>query len=292
MEILRVHPYNLVAKILVSNPDTEYEYTLTDMSDGSHTSGTLMSNSNREISLSLPDKYDTQYLVHVDEEENFFDVVRPYVDPNTKGSTASEISEYAKNEELARAIIDSVVIEGFYYQKKVIQTTGLGADYIPLWVDAKKLVKLYENNVLVYDSENPEMYEKAYGLSDDKTSIIEVYPDRINRYEGAPNYLPSAGSDLLDMKYIYKGFPRTFDYTLVVEHGYKKVPNDIVRAAELLVEDISCGKLDYYKRYISDYNTDQFKIKFDSRVFEGTGNIIVDKILSKYAKSIRHLGVL
>jgi hypothetical protein len=78
----------------------------------------------------------------------------------------------------------------------------------------------------------------------------------------------------------------------VLEHGYKKIPNDIVRAAELLIEDISCGKLDYYKRYVSDYNTDQFKIKFDTRVFEGTGNILVDKILSKYAKSIRGLGVL
>jgi hypothetical protein len=60
----------------------------------------------------------------------------------------------------------------------------------------------------------------------------------------------------------------------------------------MLVEDIDCGKLDYYKRYISDYSTDQFKIKFDNKVFEGTGNVLVDKILSKYYKSITRLGVL
>ena len=59
-----------------------------------------------------------------------------------------------------------------------------------------------------------------------------------------------------------------------------------------MVDDLSCGRLDYYKKYVSDYSTDQFKLKFDSMVFEGTGNIIVDKILSKYAKSIRKLGVL
>ena len=292
MEILRVPPYNLSVKVPVSEAATLYDYSITDMSDNSVTSGEATSDSDSEITVPLSSKYDTQYLISVDNEDFFYDVVRPYVDPNTKGTTASEIKEYAKNEELARAIIDSVVIEGFYYQKKVIETTGLGADYIPLWVDAKKLAKLYENNVLVYDCDNPELYEKSYGLSDDKTAIIEIYPDIINRSEGAPNFLPAASSDMLDLKYIYKGFPRTFDYTLVVEHGYRKIPSDIVRATELLVEDISCGKLDYYKRYIADYNTDQFKIKFDNRVFEGTGNILVDKILSKYAKSIRLLGVL
>lgn len=292
MEILRVPPYSLSVTIAVSSASTEYSYSITDMSDDSITTGTVTSDSSSNVSISLPATYDTQYLVNLDGEDSFYDVVRPYVDPNTKGTTATEIAEYARNEELARAIIDSVVIEGFYYKKKVIETTGLGADYIPLWVDAKKLLKLYENNTLVFDSADPDSYEKTYGLSDDKTAVIQEYADTLNRYEGAPNYLPAAESDMLDMKYIYKGFPRTFDYTLVVEHGYKKIPSDIVRATELLVEDISCGKLDYYKRYIADYNTDQFKIKFDSRVFEGTGNIIVDKILSKYAKSIRTLGVL
>ena len=292
MEVLRVPPYSLSVTIAVSSANTEYAYTLTDMSDNSVTTASVTSDSSSNVSIALPSNYDTQYLVNIDNEDNFYDAVRPYVDPNTKGTTASEIAEYASNEELARAIIDSVVIEGFYYKKKVIETTGLGADYIPLWVDAKKLLKLYENNTLVFDSSDPDSYEKSYGLSDDKTAIIEEYGDTINRYEGAPNFLPAASSDILDLKYIYKGFPRTFDYTLVVEHGYRKIPSDIVRATELLIEDISCGKLDYYKRYIADYNTDQFKIKFDSRVFEGTGNIIVDKILSKYAKSIRTLGVL
>jgi hypothetical protein len=292
MEILRVPSSSTSVNIDVPTADAEYEYTIVDMSDDSVIEGSVTSSSLSKVAITLPSTHDAQYIVLIDDEEYFYDVVRPYVDPNTKGTTASEILEYAKNEELARAIIDSVVIEGFYYQKKVVQTTGLGADYIPLWINARKLLKLYENNVLVYDAEYPDLYERGYALSDDKTSVIQAYPDIVNRYEGAPNYLPAAESDLLDLKYIYRGFPRTFDYTLVLEHGYKKIPNDIVRAAELLIEDISCGKLDYYKRYVSDYNTDQFKIKFDTRVFEGTGNILVDKILSKYAKSIRGLGVL
>jgi hypothetical protein len=91
---------------------------------------------------------------------------------------------------------------------------------------------------------------------------------------------------------VYRGFGITWDYRITVEHGYTTVPSDIVRATEMLIHDIECGKLDYYKRFISSYNTDQFRIQFDKGLFEGTGNIIVDKILSKYAKSITKIGVL
>ena len=88
------------------------------------------------------------------------------------------------------------------------------------------------------------------------------------------------------------GFPNGTDYIFLVETGYKVVPIDIQDATKLLVEDIRCGKLDYYKRYIKNYSTDQFKIEYDKRMIEGTGNIIVDKILSKYVDNIVRPGVL
>lgn len=60
----------------------------------------------------------------------------------------------------------------------------------------------------------------------------------------------------------------------------------------MLIDDIKCGKLDYYKRYISAYNTDQFRIQFDKNMMSGTGNLLVDKILEKYITSITKPGVL
>ena len=293
MEILRVPSQAIEANLVVTSPLTAYEYTIVDLADSSNTVGTVTSNSDSEVTVPLPSDYDGSYSLLIDDQEIFIDVVRPYVDPTTKGESASEIAEYKKHEELARAIIDSVIEEGFYFQKKVIQTTGLGSDYIPLWINATKVLKLYENNVLMYDADFPADYPTAYQITSDKTAIVESYGDLINRLEGAQLVMPTGGSDLLDVKYSYRGFPRTFDYTIVVAAGYQKLPSDIVRATELLVDDIACGKLDYYQRYIKSYNTDQFKIQFDdTRVFEGTGNILVDKILSKYAKSIRSVGVL
>jgi hypothetical protein len=293
MEILRVYPYSDISldyKIPAGyTTETEFAYTLTDLSDLSVTDGTFLGFSNQTLSVSVTGRYDNSYRLEVSDgdsaiHDETYDIVRPYVDPATAGETASEISEYRKNEEIARAVIDSVVWGGFYYKKKTLETVGLGADYLPLWGDVKKLLAVYENNVLM-DIAN-------YEITKDKTAIVERYAGELNRNEQASNILPTASSDQLDVIFTFRGFPRSYDYRLVVESGYTSIPSDIVRATQLLIEDISCGKLDYYKRYIADYNTDQFKIKFDGRVFEGTGNIIVDKILSKYTKSITRPGVL
>lgn len=292
MEILRLSSSIPEATIEVSEAATEYSYSVIDLSDGSSDSGNVTSDGNSEVTIQFSSDYDSEYAVYIDGSEHFFTVVRPYINPNTLASNFTEVEEYTRHEELARAIIDAVVPEGFYFKKKVVDTVGLGADYLPLWQDVKKILKVYENNVLMYDQSDVENAKLLYKITDDKTAITIDYDGELNRSEGANLIIPQAMSDTWDTMFGYKGFSKTFDYTLHFEVGYKKVPSDIARAAELLIEDIKCNKLDYAGRYIKEYNTDQFKIKFDNRVFEGTGNMIVDKILSKYAKSIRIIGVL
>ena len=292
MEILRVPHSVPQTTVSVTLANTEYEYTITDGSDNSVTTSSDFSDAQGNLTVDFPTKYDGSYEVSVDGEDYVFEIVRPYVDATTKAETASEIAEYEKNEEIARAIIDSVIQEGFYYRKKIVQRTGLGSDYLPIWQDAKKLLKLYENNVLVFDAATPDLYNPKYKISSDKTAVMIDYAGEINFAEQRPNIIPQAESDILDLTYGYHGFPRGFDYSVLMEIGYHQLPSDIVRATEILVDDISCGKLEYYSRYITDYNTDQFKIKFARGMFEGTGNIIVDKILSKYYKSIRTIEVL
>jgi hypothetical protein len=77
-----------------------------------------------------------------------------------------------------------------------------------------------------------------------------------------------------------------------LETGYKVVPYDIQDAATMLIDDIKCGKMEYHKRYILDYSTDQYKIKIDKSALSGTGNILVDKILEKYITNFGTPGVL
>ncbi len=298
MEILRVSPYaDVTVSFVVPVGITSADITVnvTDMADLSVSTSTLLNiNSGQIIDTDLSGKYDSSYRVEIISElgtaqelvlqDETYEIVRPYVDPATKASTASDIATYALNEEIARAIIDSIVIDGFYYKKKVLHFTGSGSDYLPIWDDVKKVLAVYENNKLVEDRE--------YEVSSDKTAIIEKSSDNINRAESAPLVLPAAASDSLDPQFVYRGFGKTWDYLITVEYGHTAVPSDIVRATEMLIHDLECGKLDYYKRFISSYNTDQYRIQFDKGLFEGTGNIIVDKIISKYTKSITKLGVL
>jgi hypothetical protein len=301
MELLRVSPYTTTTvdvEVPSGYDDEAFTINIIDMADLSLTTSTTTASTGDTISVSLSARYDSDYdVVIMDSQDDIvhtelYEVRRAYTDPNSLGETATEISKFVKYEEMSRAVIDSIIPQGFYYKKQTLEISGMGSDYLPLWVDAKKILKVYENNVLVYDVSDPDSYTRSFEITKDKTAIVESYEDRINRAEGKPLYMPTASSDLLDTKLAYRGFPENYDYRIVIEAGHVRVPSDIKRATELLIEDIDCGKLDYYKRYMASYSTDQFKIGFDSRVFEGTGNIIVDKILSKYAKSIVRPGVL
>ena len=293
MEILRVPPYNLSVTLDVSSASVVYNYTIVDMADSSEVIGVATSSASKKVTIPLSSKYDTQYKITVDGEDTYVDVIRPYVDPNTQGTTATEIENYRKNEELARAIIDACLPDQeFYYRKKVIETTGQGVDYLPIWVNAKEILKVYENNVLLYDIDDLENSVTDFEIIGDGSAITMTYNDAINRDESARILLPASPTDIVELDYSARGFPKGWDYKVVLTYGYHKVPADIKRATELLVHDIDCGKLDYYKRYIGAYNTDQFRIQFDKAVFNGTGNLIVDKILSKYEKPINFVGVL
>lgn len=301
MEILRVPPYPLSVSYDVPDSSTSYTISFEDMVDSSIIQANVVSNANSQVTYILGSsftKYDNSYLVKIyDEEEevvseDVLEIYRPYVNPYSKGTTATEIREYAKNEALARAIINAVLDDDFYYKKKILETTGLGNDFLPFWDNVKKVLRVEENNLLIWDSENPDDYEIGYGLSDDKTAIVQEWATAVNRLQSTALRIPGAYTDYVDLDYDYRGFPIGWDYSVLVAVGYNTVPSDIRQATELLIDDIECGKLDYYKRYITAYNTDQFRIQFDKTVFEGTGNLLVDKILSRYNKPIKRLGVL
>ena len=293
MEILRVPPYDVVqASLTIPAGYTSENFVayVTDMADLSVSSQTFTGSTDDEFEISLSAKYDGDYYVEIQTEagdiviHDTYEIRRPYSLATEHATTASEIAEYKKNEELARAIIDSIVREGFYYQKKTAELQGSGSDYLPIWDKIIKVNSVYQNNELVTD--------RTFGVSKDRTAIVEIVEGANNRDESAPLVLPGGSSDSGIIGYYYLGFPRGWDYRVIYDHGYPTVPSDIVRAAELLIDDISCGRMDYYKSYVSSYNTDQFKIQFEKGVFEGTGNLIVDKILSKYKKSVSRPGVL
>lgn len=306
MEILRVPPYDdIIVNFVVPSgySDADIYARVTDMADLSvQVLEFLGWSAGDNVNISLPGRYDNNYRVEIftigeGEElihEEYYELIRPYVDPNTLGTTASEIAEYKILELVARSMIDTFVPEGFYNKKITIVGTGNGSDYFSLWEKVYRVFKVYENNVLVYDRSTPDLNEFQYVITSDKTAIQRVREDvlELNRYESTAQKLPVASGDLGYYGYEGISFPSGYDYTFIVDHGYLTVPDDVEYAAKLLIEDLKCGKLDYYKRYVTSYNTDQFKIQFDKAMLGGTGNFLVDKILDKYVKTIVKPGII
>jgi len=302
MEVMRVPPYPITTTWTLPIPNYTYIQYVEDLVDHSVVETEVTSDVNGVVLYELPlekvqyDRkfyikfYDTEHI-HTLYEENL-DIIRPYVNATKMATTASEVAEYRMQELLARAVIDTIIPNGFYNHKQVIQAVGQGTDYFPVWHDTNKVLKVYENNILVYDIETPETNIYDYIITLDNSAIQRVVLDAYNRSEQSPPNIPVARGDLGYYGYESVGFPAGYDYTFIVDSGYKTIPSDVEIATKALIEDISCGKLDYYKRYVTAYNTDQFRIQFDKSVLNGTGNMLVDKILDKYANTILKPGII
>ncbi len=292
MEILRVPSSTIAYVVSGLEPSTEYSYSGIDLADQSTFSGTVTSTEAGVSSVDLPSNIDGEYEITINDTTDFVSVVRPYVDPTTLATTATDIAEYTKLERIARAIIDSTLQNvDFYNKKSVYEISGNGIDLIPIWKDVNSVLKVYENNVVVYDAA-AEVNPCIFGITKDKTAIYKVATGYANVIDVAPVGLPVYPTDYADPNVRYAVFKKGNDYTFILDVGYKTIPRSIVDATTMLIDDLKCGKLDYFQRYVTSYNTDQFRIQFDNKMLEGTGNILVDKILSKYAKSITRVGVI
>ena len=300
MEVFRLPPYPIVTTWSVPDPNTAYSVYVEDLVDHSIEESTITSNSSSNIEYTIPRskiQFDRKFLFRVTDSNNEIvvddnlDILRPYVDPYSLANSASEQLEYKKYEVIARSIIDTLIIDGFYNHKSIIQTTGTGSDYFPLWKDVNKVLKVYENNRLVYDIDS-EDNEYTYVITLDNSAVQRVEADRYNRSESIPISLPVSPGNIAFYGYPGTAFPLGYDYTFIVDSGYKTVPTDIETATKILIDDLKCGKLDYFKRYVTLYSTDQFKMQLDKSMFNGTGNLVVDRILEKYIQNITKVGII
>ena len=370
MEVLRVPPYPITTKWDVPSANTAYSVYVQDLVDYSSETITLTSDANKQISYVLPRskvQFDRDFLFQVTDstgeivvDENLT-IYRPYVNPNNLATTAQEIAEYKSWEIIARSIIDNYLDNNdFYNHKLVIVKEGQGGDYFPIWHNVNKVLKVYENNVLVFNGEDVaktianqtpttssgtatlttatahgfevgdavrisgvvptgysglftvtavpttttfsfantttgnittagsviRVWEYEYKALLDNSAIARVEANgEYNRNQSTPLRIPAASGDLgvyAGARHGYVAFPEGYDYTFVLDAGYKTIPTDVEKAAGILVEELKCGSNDYYKRFVTQYSTDQFDIRFAPQFLEGTGNMLVDKILNNY----------
>lgn len=279
----------------------------------------VTSDSSGNISQELDqyfEKFDGEYAVNVfslDVDENPENIVvidnlsikRPYVDPYAIGNTAGEDQEAIYNERIARSIIDGVT-GGFYYTYDSVDITGLGGDYLAVPNRINRINYVYRNNLKVYDRfASASVVQDSYFVTSDNSAITIQQYGLYNRSESKPVALPLAASDSFNLYNDsddpiaaltkireFDLFPSGYDFTIVGEFGYPVVPLDIQEATKLLIDDINCGRTSHIDKYIKEYKTDQFTIKYDDLVYSGTGNRIVDQILQGHKSNFYKIGVL
>lgn len=318
MNILRQPPFPL--EVSYSVPESSTTYLVEIYSDKSfllHSFENVESNSQGEITLELPvyfSRFDGTYSLYVhsllDGEPDEIVVIdtlsikRPYINP-LDIEDEENVQESIYRERMARTIID-VITGGFYYKDNTIETAGLGGDFLSMPDRINKINFVYRNNVKVYDRfADAEVVQDIYVVTPDHSAITIKKDGLYNRHQSLPVVLPLGASDSFNLYSDSEDpiaaltkvrefdlFPKNYDYVITGEFGWPVVPQDIQDATKMLVDDISCNKLQYVSQYIKEYRTDQFTIKYDDFAVKGTGNMIVDQILSQYSNNFYRLGVL
>jgi len=319
MDLLRQTPFIFSLSYKELSASTNYMLEIYSGYGETLYSSVIASSASGVISYTLPaafQKYDATYplYIYTIDAEGLADetvvidtlyVYRPYINPITLAEgTDCDTAEYAELEKTARFIIDTLV-GGFYYELGPVEISGLGADYLPLPKRANRVNYVYQNNVKIYDRLTPITGQYTYLLSPDKTALTVSITGEYNKAVSKPVSLPVAPSDsfmlygdnydqVLALTELRGSsfFSKGFNYTIYGEWGYAVVPQEIKEAARLLIDDIKCGRLDYVKRYVTEYETDQFRVKYGDLASSGSGNLIVDKIIQRYSIPISRMGVL
>lgn len=223
--------------------------------------------------------------------EQAVEIVRPYATPPI-GATEAEVTDFYAKESIARTVIDSLT-GGFYLRRKMIGYESMGGDIIPIKDDIIKIFRVWENGRLAFDVTNASFeHTKLFFISSDRSSII-AHTGQVNRIAGnssragwAPSDYTRETYDSIDMSrpYTSGSFPKGFDYVLDVLQGYAYLPSEITTATNLLINSGQCTD-QYLNRYITEYDTDQYRIKYSKEALDGTGNRQVDMILAPFINS-------
>jgi len=276
MDKLRLPPYPLEIDVPVPLPLHSYSVAIDGVSEAH------ISDANNTLSVELADefaRYDSEYSLTVTDTdvvvEDTLRVARPYVDVK-KVYPDKDFDEYSGYEQIARLAIDNIV-GGFYYKKKTFERMGTGSDVLPLGYPVRKLLSVAENGEPVFDGTD-NFYE--YVLSDNYLYMRVASTEDI--IEGSPVVIPTGRSDTWGNPTWGVQFGGDYVYTITAEVGYPVVPLDIQTITKRMIEQLACKTPNYLQKYIVKYETKEYRVDFDKRAFDGTGDLLVDQTLRRY----------
>lgn len=282
---MEIYSYESYVEVQL-NPTTTYEYELINQDTGVVSSGIDTTSAAGILSIPFEDaqqttKYDAWYQLSIyigsktPESLIYIDTiskVRPYV--NTAelstylGVTAEQAIEY---ESTARSLINSIIGYAFDYKRLQLELVGNGTDTLHTHERIVKVHSLKENNVLLWSTGEPDPFLPAKDYFGIRRSLGTQENNRLE--------FPAVWAT----RYSVPLFHEHYDYVADVDAGWPVVPEDIKKALKLLASDIACGTNRYSNKYIesTSIGTAQ-RIQYFDQVIAGTGNLLVDNLISPY----------
>ena len=312
MEVLRQSPYPLTISISDAHPDADYDVLLIN---GNSEWGTVVTSSpTGKLTIELPNDpfamYDETYTLTASIDSGtsipqaWFDAHTEFIDEVVIVKPLWEVDtsdpEDVMKERLVRNLINSIT-GGFAYSREWLEGQGLGTDFFPTPSRTYAVLKGYENQNYVFDKGQEENIYN-YVMTKDITAITIPHTGR-KSLASKQVKVKEGKSDTYRTNVHWQRpfFPKDFYYHFLISRGYPVIPSDIKDVALILKGNIDPdtigGGSPEMSGYISEYSTDQFRLKFAAGAYDvnSTGNKFVDSILNKYIgrhKEIDRLGVL
>jgi hypothetical protein len=191
---------------------------------------------------------------------------------DTIDSNYKTYDEVMSAERYARFKINAFTGQKFDYGQKTISVLGDGVDVLLLPERIESISKVWENDVLVYDSSvldnqiTLKITDTNYAIVLDKGAGLEVfesYPYQADR--------PHAGY-----------FNNGSKYTIQGMFGYKNVPIEIYDCTIRLSNDFFHQDTVWKEKYVKSMQTGDWSVDISPAAYTGTGNSAVDRMLEPF----------
>lgn len=217
-------------------------------------------------------------------EIDYISIIRPYasidrivsladIDVTTLGSASA--SKLQKLERRARLAINSFLGFNFYKEKRTMTVYGNNTDVLTLPDPLYRIDAIYEDDLLIYERD---------GESEGLEYPIEIGPssNRIKIVNSDEKYKETFESPKFSVFYYEGIFKKDYSYKIDGVWGWDYVPSEIEEATALLVNDYLCNDFNIRNKNISQLSNDSYDIKYGADSATGTGNLLVDNLLSIY----------
>lgn len=214
-------------------------------------------------------------------QSQYINVYTPYADIDTFFADHPDLEtdyyeKFDKMEKRVRNIINTFCGQSFdYYPNKYIEISGSGKNTLHLPYPIAKLTKVTVNTG---DEDQTVIHDSTDATINNIEKTKEPHNFNSSYYiQFRRSFLDSVQTLIVASK-----FDEGDDYKIEGDFGWRYVPDNVVQAADLLLEDMMNGDSDYRRHGMKTVDMDILKYETRDSFYESTGNIDADVLLMDY----------